>query len=110
MAQRMRDFEGVTRRIVKGERDMNPMIWLLVGGVLGCLASIETGDRAPRAITVNIAAGILGAVIAGWLLSSPFGPDAIRSSEFSLAGLVVAPLGAIVLLAVVNLIRLARIP
>lgn len=89
---------------------MNPMIWLLVGGVLGWLASIETGAQGPRGVAVNIAAGVVGALIAGWLLSSPFGPDAIRSSEFSVAGLVVAPLGAIILLAVVNLVRLTRIP
>lgn len=89
---------------------MNPMIWLLVGGVLGWLASIETGAQGPHGVAVNIAAGVVGALIAGWLLSSPFGPDAIRSSEFSVAGLVVAPLGAIILLAIVNLVRLTRIP
>ncbi len=89
---------------------MNPMIWLLVGAILGWLASIETGAQAPRRIVVNVVAGTVGAVIAGWLLSSPFGPDAVRSSEFSLAGLVVAPLGAIIVLAVVNLIQLTRIP
>ena len=89
---------------------MNPIIWLFVGAVLGWLASVETGARAPRGIVVNIVAGIVGALIAGWLLSSPFGPDAIRSGEFSLDGLVVAPLGAIIFLALVNLVRLTRIP
>jgi uncharacterized membrane protein YeaQ/YmgE (transglycosylase-associated protein family) len=98
------------RRNAKGENDMNPMIWFVVGGVLGWLASIETGARGSRDLVVNCATGVAGAMIAGWLLSSPFGPDAIRSSEFSLAGLIVAPLGAIILLAIVNLIRLARIP
>jgi len=88
---------------------MNPLLWLVVGAVLGWLASIETGARAPHGIVVNVAAGIAGALMAGWLLSSPFGPAAIRSGEFSLAGLVVAPLGAIVVLAVVNLVRLTRI-
>ena len=89
---------------------MNPVIWLLIGAVLGWLASVETGAQAPRRIAVNIVAGMVGALIAGWLLSSPFGPGAIPSSEFSLAGLVVAPLGAIIVLAVVNLIQLTRIP
>ncbi len=88
---------------------MNPLIWIAVGAALGWLASVETGVRVPRGVVVNVAAGIAGALIAGWLLSSPFGPVAIRAGEFSLAGLVVAPLGAIVLLAVVNLVRLTRV-
>jgi uncharacterized membrane protein YeaQ/YmgE (transglycosylase-associated protein family) len=88
---------------------MNPMIWLLIGAILGWLASVETGAQAPRRIVVNVVAGIVGALAAGWLLSSPLGPDAIRSSEFSLAGIVVAPLGAIIVLALVNLIQLTRI-
>jgi uncharacterized membrane protein YeaQ/YmgE (transglycosylase-associated protein family) len=88
---------------------MNPLLWLVVGAALGWLASIETGTRALHGIVVNVAAGIAGALMAGWLLSLPFGPVAIRSDEFSLAGLVVAPLGAIVVLAVVNLVRLTRV-
>ena len=88
---------------------MNPMIWLLVGGVLGWLASIETGTQGRRGVAINVATGVVGALISGGLLSSPFGPDAIRSGEFSVAGLVVAPLGAIILLAVVNLVRLAKV-
>jgi uncharacterized membrane protein YeaQ/YmgE (transglycosylase-associated protein family) len=88
---------------------MSPMIWIVVGAALGWLASIEMGAEAPRGVIVNVAAGSIGALLAPWLLSSPLGPIAIRSGEFSVAGLVVAPLGAIVLLAVVNQIRHTRI-
>lgn len=94
---------------------MNPMLWLLVGAALGALTSIETGARAPAKIAVDVLAGIAGALfagwlLAGWLLSAPSPWAVVRANELSLAGLVVAPLGAIILLAVVHLVRLSRYP
>jgi uncharacterized membrane protein YeaQ/YmgE (transglycosylase-associated protein family) len=94
---------------------MNPMLWLLVGAALGVLTSIETGARAPAKIAVDVLAGVAGALFAGWLLASGFlsapSPwEVMRANEFSLTGFVVAPLGAIILLAVVHLVRLSRYP
>jgi uncharacterized membrane protein YeaQ/YmgE (transglycosylase-associated protein family) len=70
---------------------MNLIIWLIVGGVLGWLASIVIG--------------IVGALLGGWLLSPLLGAGTINQSDFSLGGLLVSFLGAVVLLAVVNLVK-----
>jgi uncharacterized membrane protein YeaQ/YmgE (transglycosylase-associated protein family) len=86
------------------------MIWLVVGGFLGWLTSIEVGPHMPRGLGLNVVAGALGAFFAGWLLSASLGLDVVRSREFSLGGLFEAAFGAIVLLLLVNLFRLIRTP
>jgi uncharacterized membrane protein YeaQ/YmgE (transglycosylase-associated protein family) len=52
-----------------------------------------------------VVVGIVGALVGGWLLSPLFGTATINQNDFSLASLVVSLLGAIILLAVVNLLR-----
>jgi uncharacterized membrane protein YeaQ/YmgE (transglycosylase-associated protein family) len=89
---------------------MNPMIWLVVGGFLGWLTSIEVGPYGSPGRRLNVVAGALGALFAGCLLSASFGVDVVRPREFSLGGLFEAVFGAIVLLLLVNLFRLIRTP
>ncbi len=89
---------------------MNPVIWLVVGGFLGWLTSIEVGPDRPQGRALNVVAGAFGALCAGCLLSASFGLDVVRSGEFSLGGLFEAAFGAIVLLLLVNLFRLIRAP
>lgn len=89
---------------------MNPVIWLVVGGFLGWLTSIEVGTDRPHGRTANVIVGACGALFAGWLLSASFEPEVVRSGEFSLGGLFEAAFGAIVLLLLVNLFRLIRTP
>ena len=89
---------------------MNPLIWLFVGALLGWLACVETVAAMPRDRIVNVLAGACGALVAGWLLSMTLGPDATALGDFSLAGLVEAAFGAVLLLVVVNLVRLIRTP
>ena len=88
---------------------MNPMVWLLAGGVLGWLANIELGSDRRSGLGLNVVAGAIGASLAGLLLV-PLQPDAVASSELSVGALMVALLGAILLLAVVNLFRLKGAP
>jgi len=88
---------------------MNPVIWLFVGALLGWAACAELVPAMPRDRIVNVLAGACGALVAGWLLSRAVG-HATALGEFSLAGLVVAAFGAVLLLVVVNLIRLIRTP
>jgi uncharacterized membrane protein YeaQ/YmgE (transglycosylase-associated protein family) len=57
---------------------------------------------------MDIVVGIVGAFIGGWLLAPYFGGGTINSNDFSLPSLVVSLLGAIILLAVVNLLRRLR--
>ena len=84
---------------------MNFIIWLVVGGLLGWLASMVMKTDAEQGIFLNIVVGIVGAVLGGWLLAPMFGTGTINSSDFSLASLLVSFVGALILLFVVNLIR-----
>ena len=60
---------------------------------------------AQQGVVLNVVVGIVGALVGGWLLSPLFGAGTINQNDFSLASLVVSLLGAIILLAVVNLLR-----
>jgi uncharacterized membrane protein YeaQ/YmgE (transglycosylase-associated protein family) len=60
---------------------------------------------AQQGIVLNIVVGVIGALLAGLLLSPLFGLGTINQSNFSLASLLLSLLGAIILLATVNLVR-----
>lgn len=87
---------------------MNIIIWLVMGGIIGWLASIVMRTDAQQGIGLNILVGIVGAVLGGWLLSPMLGSATINQSDFSLGGLLVSFLGAVVLLALVNLVQRGR--
>jgi len=84
---------------------MNIIIWLVVGGVIGWLASIVMRTNAQQGILLNIVVGIVGALIAGFVLTPLIGGSTINQGNLSLAGLLISLVGAIILLAIVNLFR-----
>ena len=84
---------------------MNFIIWIVIGGLIGWAASIVMKTDAQQGIVMNVIVGIVGALVGGWLLSPLFGAGTINQNDFSLPSLVVSLLGAIILLAVVNLLR-----
>jgi len=84
---------------------MNFILWLIIGGVLGWIASIIMHTNAQQGIFLNIVVGIIGAMVAGFLLTPLFGIGTINQDSFSLPALFVSLLGAIILLAIVNLLR-----
>lgn len=84
---------------------MNLIIWLVVGGVLGWLASLVMRTDGQQGIFLNIVVGIIGALIAGFVIAPMFGTGTINTSDFSLSGLLVSFIGALVLLAIVNMFR-----
>jgi uncharacterized membrane protein YeaQ/YmgE (transglycosylase-associated protein family) len=84
---------------------MNLLIWLVVGGVLGWIASMIMRTDAQQGIVLNVVVGIVGAMLGGWLLAPMFGAGTINQGDFSMAGLGLSLLGAIILLAIVNLLR-----
>ncbi len=84
---------------------MNFIIWIVVGGVLGWVASLIMRTDAQQGVLLNIVVGIFGALIGGWFLSPLLGAGTINQGDFSIAGLGVSLLGAVVLLAVVSLVR-----
>jgi uncharacterized membrane protein YeaQ/YmgE (transglycosylase-associated protein family) len=84
---------------------MNIIIWLIVGGLIGWLASIVMRTDARQGIVLNIVVGIVGATLGGWFLSPLFGVSTINQNNFSVPSLVVSLVGAVALLAIVNLVR-----
>lgn len=87
---------------------MNIVIWLVVGGILGWLASKLMHTDKQQGIILNVVVGIIGAMLGGFLLAPLFGAGSINQGDFSLMGLLVSFLGAVILLAIVNLITRGR--
>lgn len=84
---------------------MNLIIWLVVGGLIGWIASMIMRTDAQQGIILNVVVGIVGAALGGWLISPLIGAGTINMNDFSLGGLLVSLLGAVILLAIVNLFR-----
>lgn len=84
---------------------MNLIIWLVVGGLIGWLASMVMKTDGQQGVILNVVVGIVGAMLGGWLLSPMFGAATINQGDFSLPGLGLSLLGAILLLGIVNLFR-----
>ena len=82
---------------------MNFIIWLAIGGLLGWVASMFMGTNDRQGILLNVVVGIVGAVLGGWLLGGLFGSSTINQGNFSMSGIFVSLLGAIILLALVKL-------
>jgi uncharacterized membrane protein YeaQ/YmgE (transglycosylase-associated protein family) len=80
------------------------IIWLVVGGICGWLASLIMRTDAQQGILLNIVVGIVGAVIAGW----PLGKGNINNG-ISIETFLWSLVGAIVLLAIVNLVTRGRL-
>ena len=81
---------------------MGFIVWLIVGGIIGWLASLIMRTDAQQGIILNIVVGIIGAVIAGLIFG---GGNINNSNPLDLTSILWSLLGAVVLLAIVNLIR-----
>jgi uncharacterized membrane protein YeaQ/YmgE (transglycosylase-associated protein family) len=84
---------------------MNLIIMLIVGGVLGWLASIVMRTDGQQGMFLNVVVGVVGAVLAGYLLTPFFGGSPITTGAFDVRSLFVSFLGSVVLLGIVNLAR-----
>ncbi|AMN45887.1 transglycosylase [Steroidobacter denitrificans] len=83
---------------------MGILIWLIVGGICGWLASIIMRTDAQQGIFLNVVVGIVGALLAGFIISPLIGVGTINEG-ISIATFLVSLAGAVVLLAIVNLFR-----
>ena len=82
---------------------MGIIIWLIVGGIVGWLASLIMKRDAQQGILLNIVVGIVGAVLAGWIFGGGINEAiTIRTFLFSIVG-------AVILLAIVNLFTRGRV-
>ena len=87
---------------------MGFLIWLIVGGIVGWLASLVMRTDGQQGILLNIVVGIVGAFLGGLLLSPLLGTGTINNSGLSVATFLVSLGGAVILLAIVNLFRRGR--
>jgi uncharacterized membrane protein YeaQ/YmgE (transglycosylase-associated protein family) len=87
---------------------MGILVWLIVGGVVGWLASIIMRTDAQQGILLNVIVGIVGALLAGFIVSPMLGVGTINEG-ISLATFLVSLVGAVILLAIVNLFRRGRV-
>jgi uncharacterized membrane protein YeaQ/YmgE (transglycosylase-associated protein family) len=84
---------------------MNIIIWLAIGGLVGWIASLVMRTDAQQGVFLNVIVGIVGAFIAGWFISPLVGVPTINQDALSVGAIVVSFIGAVILLAVVNLVR-----
>jgi len=84
---------------------MNFIIWLIVGGLVGWVASIIMKTNAQQGILLNVIVGIVGAFVAGFILTPLLGIGTINQNNFSLPALLVSLGGAVILLFVVSLLQ-----
>ena len=73
--------------------------WIILGGLAGWIASKITGNDPHMGVGMNILVGIVGALIGGWVLSLFLG---VGITGFNIWSFLVAVLGAVILLYVVN--------
>ena len=87
---------------------MGIILWLIVGGIIGWLASMIMRTDAQQGIILNVIVGIIGAIIGNLLAGPLFGLDTTIQT-FNLPGFLVAIVGAIILLAIANLVQRGRV-
>jgi uncharacterized membrane protein YeaQ/YmgE (transglycosylase-associated protein family) len=85
---------------------MGLIVALIIGGIIGWLASIVMRTNAQQGIILNVVVGIIGSLLGSFLLGRFFGADGnILNSPLDGGTLLAAFIGAVILLAVVNLFR-----
>lgn len=87
---------------------MSFILWLIVGGIVGWLAELIMHTHDQSTILKNVVVGIVGAFMGGWLISPLVGAGTINDG-FTLGSVVVSLIGAIILLAIINLFRRGRV-
>lgn len=84
---------------------INFIIWLVIGGVIGWVASLIMRTDGQQGIFLNVIVGIVGAALGGWLISPLVGVGTINQDGFSIGAMLVSLAGAVLLLGIVNLVR-----
>lgn len=83
---------------------MGIIIWLIMGGIVGWIASMIMGTSARQGIILNIVVGIVGALIGGWLIGPLIGAGSINEG-ITVMSFVVSLIGAVILLAILSLFQ-----
>ncbi|MDR6536481.1 GlsB/YeaQ/YmgE family stress response membrane protein [Variovorax soli] len=88
---------------------MNLIIWLVVGGLIGWVASMIMRTDAQQGMFLNVVVGIIGSMLGGWFVAPLLGAGTVNQNDFSIRGLAASLIGAVILLAIVNLVRRGRV-
>lgn len=83
----------------------NVLAWIALGALIGAAAAFVLGPHRRVGRALNVAVGAVGAVLAGWLLSPRIGLPTLNEGRFVIGALVVAAVGAVALLVIVNVLR-----
>ena len=83
---------------------MNLLIYLIAGAIVGYIASRIMRTNSQQGLLLDIVVGVVGAFLAGWFLTPLFGVGTINDA-ITLPPMLVTLLGAVILLAIVRLIR-----
>lgn len=81
---------------------MSIILWLIIGGLVGWVASIFMGTDGRQGLFLNVVIGILGAALGGWLFG---GGATINQGSLSLNSIMISLVGAVVLIAAFKLLR-----
>lgn len=84
---------------------MNLIILLIVGGIIGWVASLIMRTDAQQGVLLNVVVGIVGALLAGFLITPLIGGASIMDGALNITSILISLLGAVVLLGIVNLFR-----
>jgi uncharacterized membrane protein YeaQ/YmgE (transglycosylase-associated protein family) len=84
---------------------MNLIIILVVGGIIGWVASLIMRTDGQQGIILNVIVGIVGALLAGVIVTPLIGGASIMDGVLSIQSILISLLGSVVLLAIVNLVR-----
>ena len=87
---------------------MGIIIWLIIGGIIGWLASMVMKTDKQQGMILNVVVGIVGAMIGGLLIAPLLGSSTINRMDFSIPGLLASFIGACILLALVNMVNRGR--
>ncbi|MGM0564309.1 MAG: GlsB/YeaQ/YmgE family stress response membrane protein [Pseudomonadota bacterium] len=83
---------------------MNIIVWLVMGGLVGWVASMIMGTDGRQGIILNVVVGVVGAMVGGWLIGPLIGAGSINES-FSVMSFTVSVIGAVILLTAISLLR-----
>lgn len=84
---------------------INFLIWIIVGALIGWVASLIMRTNSRQGLIADIIVGIVGAFVGGYFLSPLFKISTINEGNFSIPALLVSLGGAVILLAISKLFR-----
>jgi uncharacterized membrane protein YeaQ/YmgE (transglycosylase-associated protein family) len=84
------------------------VIWLVVGALIGLVAGLLMRGDDEQGVFLNVLVGVVGALVAGWIVAPYFGLHAGDPKVLDFGALSVALVGAIVSLALLSVVRSRR--